>query len=52
MWSGLTCYYFAAHPYVLEIGLDNEFTEDSAVYIMDDVYNEDFLYFLDLRVAH
>jgi len=51
VWSGLICHYFAEHPYVLDIGPDNDFTEDSAVYIMDKSYNEDFLYFLDLRVA-
>ena len=51
-WSNAICVYFAAHPVRLTIGPDGDFTEDSAVYILDTVRNDDFLYFLNLNVGN
>lgn len=44
--------YFAAMPYKVEIGPDNEFTEDSALYSTDDMRSQDLFHtFLNLNVA-
>ena len=44
--------YFAAMPYKVEIGPDNEFTEDSVLYSTDDMRSQDLFHsFLNLNVA-
>lgn len=44
--------YYAAMPYKVELGPDNEFTEDSALYSTDDMRSQDLFHtFLNLNVA-
>jgi hypothetical protein len=45
------CYYFAPFPYVLELADDGDFTEDSAIYLLEIGKDNYFLVFLDLLVA-
>lgn len=44
--------YYASMPYKVEIGPDNEFTEDSVLYSTDDMRSQDLFHeFLNLNVA-
>ena len=49
--DSVQCTYFAPHPYVLEVASDNEFTEESRIYYMDDNYQEYFMSFLSYNVG-